>query len=107
MVWLDLEFNNIRMTITIPLPKLKEVSQLVAMWRGRKSATTQQLYQLFSKHVFISQCCPPARFFVHCMLETLRECLAVEVVELSNEFCKDLNWFHAYMPSTKWGVSHP
>ena len=83
-----------------PAAKLKEVSQLVAVWRERKSATIQQLRQLPSKLFFIAQCCPRTKFFDNHMLEALGACPAVGVVKLSNKFCKDRNWFHMYMHST-------
>ena len=70
MLWLDLEFDTIRITIKIlqPTSKLTEVSQQSAAWRDKKAAAIQQLHQLLSKLFFIANCFPPTRFFINHML---------------------------------------
>ena len=48
------------------------------------------------RQVILHSALPPTRFFINRMLDTCRDCLAVEVVMLSPDLHKDLNWFYAH-----------
>ena len=71
MMWLGFEFNNVVMTVTIPPNKLTDVMALVWQCSSKKLASIRELRTLVGKLVHIAQCCPPARFFVNLMLNTL------------------------------------
>ena len=67
------------MTITIPQEQMGEVDTLVHQWQKLASTTLCPLHSMLGKlfFFFMTQCCPPARFFLNRMLETLRACPAV------------------------------
>ena len=100
MVWLELMFDTVDMTITMPQEKLAEVDTLVHQWQKLAFTTHCPLHSILKKLFFVAQCCPPpTRFFLNRKLETLRACSAVGIVSLSPGFKKDLNWFSAYLVS--------
>ena len=85
MVWLDLLFDTINMSITIPKAKFCEAGKT---------------------GFFVAQCFPPGRLFINCMLETRRACLAVGAVPLSVGFQMDIHWFCTYLKIHYWHVHH-
>ena len=49
MTWLGLQFNTIKMSVTIPLAKLQDTLQLVEDWASRQAANIHQLQALLGK----------------------------------------------------------
>ena len=44
--------------------------------------------------------CPPARLFLNRMLDTFRQCPEQGSFTFSPEFCKNLDWFDRFLPTT-------
>ena len=89
IMWLGLRFDTISMTVAFQHAKLEEVMTLVGYWCHR----TTSIYDLrttLGKLFYMAQCCPPARYFMTRMLDTLRWCPLQGLITLSAEFKKDL-----------------
>ena len=101
MLWLGLQVNTIKMTITIPDPKLAEICSIVASLARNEEANIHDLHTPLGNIFSVAPCCLPSKFFINHMLNTPRECLAVGAVILifSEEFQKELNWFTDYLPT--------
>jgi hypothetical protein len=97
--WIGIIFDTLKMTMEIPPAKLEEIRRLLLEWQGKHRATRRELQSILGKLHFISRCCKPARLFVSRMLATLRRAHATPIVELGDEFMKDINWFIVSMPS--------
>ena len=74
MVWLDLQFDTVAMTVSLPQDKLAEIQLLVHHWSSKPTATLQDLYTLLGKLLYISKVCPPTCLFLNRMLDTIRHC---------------------------------
>ena len=88
------------MTITLAPEKLAEIMDLVGSWLHKVTANIQELRSLLGKLLYMAQCCPRARLFTNRMLETLRSSPLQWLITLSDEFRKDLAWFHWYLCCT-------
>lgn len=77
---------------------MKEINNIITTWMNKTIANIHKLCTLLGKLFFMAQCCPPVRFFINCMLDTLRACPLERAASLSAQFCKDLNWLAAYLP---------
>ena len=111
LVWLGLQFNTRKMTVSIPPVKLREIMDIVFVWASKKLASRQQLQSILGKLFHVAQCCPPAHLFLSRMLATLHDCPIKGTIMLHEDFHKDLHWFQLYLPSTN-GIfmlenSHP
>ena len=74
---------------------------MVAELRNRMHADIHILRVLLSKLLNITQCCPPARFLLKCLLETpLKACPAQGHICLTPQFWKNLAWFDKFLPDT-------
>ena len=100
MLYLGLEFNTMDMSVTLPQEKLEEVKTLVHNWAHKEVTNINELRTLLGKLFYVTQCCPPARLFSNRMLDTIRRCSSQGVIHLSAGFCKDLAWFHHFLPHT-------
>ena len=74
MTFLGLRVNTISMTVTLPKEKMAESMQLVNNLNCKSHANIHELWAILRKLFYVAQCCPPARFFMNCMLNTLRAC---------------------------------
>ncbi len=88
MVWLGIEFDTVKMEIRIPNSKIIAATHLLRPWNIKTKTTS-----LFH----IAQCVRPARLFVSCMLDTLRQAPRHGYTTLSAEFHKDVAWFLQFL----------
>ena len=88
------------MTVTLPPEKLAEIIDLISSWLLKLMTTIKDLRSLMGKLLYVSQCCPLACLFMNRMLETLHTCPFHGCTALSDDFRKDLSWFHWYQSST-------
>ena len=100
MTWLGIDFKTVSMMITIPTGKLAEIADLITEWQGFSHTNLHTRRMVLGKLLNISQCCPPARFFLYRMLETLRAFPATGMTVLTQNFKKDLNCFAEFLHST-------
>ena len=98
MTWLGLRCDTINMTVTIPEEKMADTMHLVNSWSHKSHTNIHELRAVLGKLFYIAQCCPPARFFVNRVSDTLRACPLTGSVPLSQGFQKDGAWFRAYLP---------
>ena len=47
--------------------------------------------------MYITKCVRPARFFLNCMLQVLRDNHSNKNIRLTEGFVKDLNWFNTFL----------
>ena len=74
MNWLVLDFHLVSMSITIPPSKLGDITTLVSEWKIQAHAKLQFLRVLHAKLLNVTQWCSMVRYFLNCMLDTLRAC---------------------------------
>ena len=91
--FLGLYFDTVDLTITIPEVKLREVVDEAACWRDRTAASKQEVQSLAGKLNFISLCVSPGRKFLARILAALRAAEPGELINITTEVHKDLNWF--------------
>ena len=58
MTWQGLQFNTVKMSVTIPQENLKDILRLIEDWVSRQAANIHQLRTLVGKLLHIAQCLP-------------------------------------------------
>ena len=90
---LGILINTETRTMSVPPEKLQHIVQLCYQWEHKITCTKQQLQSLLGSLLYISKCVKPARVFLNCMLQFLREMKDKKSVKLSQAFFQDLAWF--------------
>ena len=90
MLWLDLEFDSMAMTVTLPPDKLTAIQDLIHTWAHKLTATLHDCHTLLGKLLYIAQVCYPLHLFLNRMLDTLSQCPSKGFVTLSPDLKKDL-----------------
>ena len=98
MIWLGIEFDTVRMLMTIPPVKLAEIMQFVQDWGGRTRATRRDIQSLLGLLNFVAGVAPPARLFTNRILDCLREAPRTGSVTLSLQFKQDVRFFADLLP---------
>lgn len=93
MEWLGFEIDTLRMTVTIPETKLKEVLDEVKNWETKIMVTKRELQSLAGKLAHISTCIRHARKFMSRLLAQLRSTPQNQRRKVGSELRKDLAWF--------------
>ena len=94
--WLGFIIDSVRMEVTIPPDKLREVLELTTAWRDKRRASKRDLQSLAGKLNHIGQCVLPARKFMCRILRMLRAAPPVGMILLSPELHRDIHWFNRY-----------
>ena len=91
-------------SVSIPEEKLQKISEMVHEWTGKKQCTKRQLQSLLGNLLCIHKCVKPARIFLNCMLQVLRNAHGHTRITLDHNFHRDLRWFQTFLPKFN-GVS--
>lgn len=94
--WLGFEVDTVKMTISIPARKMKEIVGECQKWTFRKRANRTMIQSILGKLIYISACINQGRKFVARMLDTLRAMGERNWTSIDKEFRKDIEWFQRY-----------
>ena len=70
MMWLGFQFDNERITVTIPAEKLRDTLSTVEEWSRKTRADTHKLRSLVGHLFHMAQCLHPTMLFINNMLVT-------------------------------------
>ena len=102
---LGIEIDSEKCTVAIPPEKLRQISDMVDAWRHAKFCSKNQLQSLLGNLLYVQKCVKPARIFLNRMLELLRQNYDKNSITLTQNFRRDLRWFHRFL-ATYNGVSY-
>ena len=102
---LGIEINSEECTVAIPPDKLRQICDMVDAWRHAKFCSKNQLQSLLGNLLYVQKCVKPARIFLNRMLELLRQNYDKTSITLTQNFRRDLRWFHRFL-ATYNGVSY-
>lgn len=98
MVFLGILFNTVSGTLEIPVDKMVEIEQVLAIWEGKEYASRKEVQSLIGKLQFAAACIRPGRIFISRMLNFLRGMPDVGVRKIPGTFLKDVYWWQCFMP---------
>ena len=84
-------------TVSIPPEKMAQISDSILSWRHRNTCSRRQLQSLLGHLLYIHKCVKPSRIFVNRMLQVLRSQYDSNVISLTTDFHRDLQWFTKFM----------
>ena len=99
VICLGILFNTVDKTISIPPDKLSEIMRVCHYWSEKKVVTKNQFQSQLGLLLYISKCVKPARFFLNCMLQLLRDNFVNYHIVLTHDFFRDLVWFQTFLNS--------
>ena len=107
--FLGILYNTISMTMEITPDRLQELKNLLDRWFLKREASPKEIQQLLGKLNFTCSTVRAGCIFVSKIINALRG--SPDKIILSEEFCKDINWWRIYMaefdgismiPDLKW-----
>ena len=104
VTYLGIEIDTVAGSVSIPEEKLQKISEMVHEWTGKKQCTKSQLQPLLGNLLYIHKYVKPARIFLNCMLQVLRNAHSNTRITLDHNFHRDLRWFQTFLPKFN-GVS--
>ena len=99
MPFLGVQFDSIKLTMSVPPDKLQEVREELTLWAGKSRATKKTLQQLLGKLFWISRCVRFSRPFMGRLLQQLRDIHALpdhKKHPLSTGCKEDILWWNRY-----------
>lgn len=96
LTWLGYEVDTLRMTVSVPQPKLDETLDLCQRWIKRKRANKRMVQSLAGRLLFLTNCIKAGRKFMSRVLATLRSLNDKKWVTLGPDFALDILWFVRY-----------
>ena len=96
---LGVDIDTVEKTIAIPEDKMRRIEAMLQEWKSKAFASRQQLQSLLGNLLYIHKCVKPARTFINCMLQLLRENYDKNSISLTHEFRRDLRWFLKFVRS--------
>ena len=100
MPYLGVNFDTIRMKMSIPAEKLTEVRDEIAFWSRKLKATKKGLQQLLGKLFWVSRCVKFSRGFMARLLNQLTSMHPLpdnKKVPLSEDCRHDIGWWARYL----------
>ena len=100
LTFLGITLDTVNQELRLPPEKLKEISQAVTNWLGRRTATKRELLSLIGRLAFAARVVPAGRLFCRRLIQ-----LSTSVdklhhhVYLNAETREDLKWWHDFLPS--------
>ena len=94
---LGTEINSEKCTVAIPPERLRHIFDMVTEWCQVKFCSKRQLQSLLGNLLYIQKCVKPARIFLNRMLELLRQNYDKNSITLTQDFKRDLHWFHKFL----------
>ena len=82
--------------MAIPVDKMDQIMQVCEEWSDKQVCTKNQLQSLLSLLLYVSK---PARYFLNCMLQLLRDNFDKNTIKVTSDFTKDLIWFKTFLAS--------
>ena len=76
---------------------MAQISDSILSWRHRNTCSRRQLQSLLGHLLYIHKCVKPSRIFVNRMLQVLRSQYDSNVISLTTDFHRDLQWFTKFM----------
>ena len=73
MPFLGVQFDSVKLTMSVPPDKLQEVREEISLWVRRTTATKKTLQQFLGKLFWISRCVRFSRPFMGRLLQQLRD----------------------------------
>ena len=102
--YLGIGIDTVAMRTAVPKDKLEATLHLLAKWRGRRTATKQQLLSLIGKLQNISLVVRPGRLFLRRLIDL--SCTVSDKrhhINLNVEARKDIQWWSDWLPT--WNSS--
>jgi hypothetical protein len=100
MPYLGVNFDTVRMRMSIPADKLTEVRDEIAAWVRKTKATKKGLQQLLGKLFWVSRCVKFSRGFMARLLNQLTSMHSLsdnKKVTLSEDCRLDIGWWARYL----------
>ena len=100
MVFLGVEFDTQKLTMSVPGDKVQELRSDLQMWARRTTATRRELQSIIGKLFWVSKMVKHSRSFISRLLQQLRDIHGTtenKKVPLSPECKKDLTWWSMYL----------
>ena len=101
LTWLGIEFNTLKMTMSLPHEKLLQVAECVAQWENRSRTTLKEIQSLFGLLQFVTYVAPSAKLYTNRILDAMREIGTDHYTSLSWGFKRDLKFFRDLLPQFK------
>ena len=98
--WLGFNVDTVEMRVTIPHPKLQEISELCQSWLTKDRASRRNFQSLAGKLNHVSQCIVGARKFMGRILQSLRRTPKIGSISITDDVRADINWFLQYAHAT-------
>ena len=100
MPFLGVQFDTVKLEMSIPADKLEEVRSEVNLWQKKKTATKKTLQQLLGRLFWVSKCVKFSRPFMGRLLQQLRDIHSQSDNKkslLSEGSKQDIQWWHRYL----------
>ena len=98
VVCLGVEIDTKNFTVSITREKIAEIIELCKIWKGKTQCSKKELQSLLGKLLYITKCVKSSRFFLNRMLDLLRQAGKHDIISITDEFRRDLNWFENFTP---------
>ena len=100
MPYLGIQFDTVKMQMSIPPDKLAEVREEVTLWKQKKSASKKSLQQLLGKLFWVSRCVQFSRGFMGKLMTQLQSMHSFpdhKKEKLSPGCIADISWWDRYL----------
>ena len=94
--YLGIEINSVHQTLSLPSDKMNNLSNELAFWEHRTTATKKEMQKLCG---ILNYCCKVirgGRVFMHYMISLLKCFNTVNRIKLPLSFFEDLEWWRSY-----------
>ena len=100
MPFLGVQFNSVKLTMSVPPDKLEEVREELNLWSKKTTGTKKTLQQLLGRLFWISRCVQFSRPFMGRLLQQLRDIFKLpdnKKTTLSQGCKDDISWWNRYL----------
>ena len=100
MPFLGVQFDSVKLTMSVPPDKLQEVREELSLWSRKTTATKKTLQQLLGRLFWISRCVRFSRPFMGRLLQQLRDIHSFPDHKkslLSVGCMEDIKWWNRYV----------
>ena len=100
MPYLGIQFDTVRMIMSIPPEKVAEVREEITLWMKRSSTSKKSLQQLLGKLFWVSRCVKFSRGFMGRLLSQLQQMHNLadhKKTKLSSGCKRDIAWWDRYL----------
>ena len=100
MPFLGVQFNTVKLVMSVPPDKLEEVREEINLWRRKSTVTKKGLQQLLGKLFWVSKCVRFSRPFMGRLLQQLRDMQSLadhKKTKISKGCSDDILWWERYL----------